>query len=88
MPLEGMVTGIGDPLHAIDGTPLRTPLLGAFAAGQRGLTTTCSVPLLSSAVPWLMPQPCPGNYRGPWLTDRYRRCGIEGIRVTGELSDS
>src|SRR5215216_2900499 len=34
MPLEGMVTGIGDPLHAIYGMPWRTPLLRAFAAGQ------------------------------------------------------
>ena len=57
--------------HAIHGMPWRTPLLGAFAAGERGITTTRSLPLLSPAVPWLMPQPCPGKDRGPWLTGRY-----------------
>jgi hypothetical protein len=58
--------GLGTPdlLHVIHGTPLRTPLLGAFAAGQREITTTRSVPLLSPAVPWLMPQPCPGKDEG------------------------
>ena len=49
---QAVVRPLGCPIH---GTSLRTPLLGAFAADQRGITTTHSVPLLSPAVPWLMP---------------------------------
>jgi hypothetical protein len=59
MPLEGMVTGIGDPLHAIHGMPWRTPLLRAFAAGQGQITTARWAPLLSLVVPCFMPQICP-----------------------------
>ena len=59
MPLEGMVTGIGDPLHAIYGMPWRTLLLRAFAAGQGQSTTVRWVPLLSLAVPCFMSQTCP-----------------------------
>jgi hypothetical protein len=33
MPLEGMVTGIGDPLHAMHGMPSRTLLLLSVRAG-------------------------------------------------------
>jgi hypothetical protein len=46
-------------LHAIHGMPSRTLLLRAFAAGQRQITTARSIPLLSPAVPWSMPQICP-----------------------------
>jgi hypothetical protein len=52
-----------DRLHAMDGMASRTPLLRAFAAGQRRITTARSIPLLSPTVPWLMPQPCPRQLR-------------------------
>jgi hypothetical protein len=39
--------------------PWRTPLLGAFAAGQGQSTTARWAPLLSLAVPCFMPQTCP-----------------------------
>jgi hypothetical protein len=58
MPLEGMVTGIGDPLLAIHGMAWRTPLLRAFAAGQGQSATARWSPLLPLAVPWFMPQTC------------------------------
>jgi len=48
-----------DPLHAIYGMPWRTPLLGAFAAGQGQSTTVRWAPLLSLAVPCSMPHTCP-----------------------------
>jgi hypothetical protein len=51
-----------DPLHAIHGTPPRTLLLQAFAAGQSHMTTARVVPLLSPAVPWSMPQTCPKRH--------------------------
>jgi hypothetical protein len=64
MRLQGMVTGIGDPLHAIYGTLSRTPLLPAFAAGQVQSTTARWAPLLSVAVPCFMPQTCPKGASG------------------------
>jgi hypothetical protein len=60
----------GDPLHAIHGMPWRTPLLGAFAAGQGQSTTVRWAPLLSLAVPCVMPQTCPeGASEGPAWRD-------------------
>ena len=35
MPLEGMVTGIGDPLHAIQGMPHGGWLVPSLHAGQK-----------------------------------------------------
>jgi hypothetical protein len=56
--------GPADPLHAIYGMPSRTPLLRAFAAGQRQRTTARWAPLLSLAVPCFMPQTCPKGASG------------------------
>jgi hypothetical protein len=53
-----------DLLHAIGGMPWRTPLLGAFAAGQGQSTTVRWTPLLSLAVPCFMPRTCPKGASG------------------------
>ena len=41
----------------------QTLLFRAFAPGQRQITTVRSIPLLSSDVPWSMPQTCPNASR-------------------------
>jgi hypothetical protein len=48
-----------DPLHAIYGMRTRSLLLPSVGAGHRQITTGCSIPLLSLAVPCFMPQICP-----------------------------
>jgi hypothetical protein len=62
--------------------PSRTPLLRAFAAGQRQSTSARWAPLLSLAVPCSMPQMCPRRcwamrYSAPDHPSRWR-CGRRG----------
>src|SRR5829696_1699454 len=59
MPLEGMVTGIGDPLHAIYGMPLAKAAVPSLRGWSR---PEHNCPLGTAVVPWcpcFMPQTCP-----------------------------